>query len=257
MPDIAVEDFSIGHGFKTSHMAGFEARLYEVRKSDLRFLFCPFLQAGIQMDIDADDHSEEGIAFSGMYAHIVQMVIIKNSVIYPFAGSAVVVNHLVFLRSSGNRSIEADIPVWLCIDTTAIRRRGTLFPAMAIISFAAGKRAAPFTRMFLFTVTPVDHTVTGHAQRCAVCINRNRAGDGIGSAAVGVEVDKRADAPFFAKSISSIVVMCRIKAEVTDRDIRVNGCKLPQRDDGADTVMPHGTQETDMQGEVNANVCIM
>ena len=71
MPDIAAEDFSIGHGFKTSHMAGFEVKLYEVRKSDLWFLFCPFLQAGIQMDINADDHSEEGISFSGMYAHIV------------------------------------------------------------------------------------------------------------------------------------------------------------------------------------------
>ena len=185
------------------------------------------------------------------------MVIIKNPVIYPFTGSTVVVNRFVFLRPSGNRGIEADIPVRLCIDTTAIGRRGTLLPAMAIISFAADKGTAPFTGMFLFTVPPVDHAVTGHAQRGAVCINRNRAGDGIRSALVGVEVDKRPDVPFFAKSISGIVVMCGIKAEVTDRDIRVNGFKLPQGDDSADAVMPPGIQETDMHGEVDANVIIM
>ena len=199
-------------------------------------------------------HLDAGIAFSGMYAHIMQMVIIKNPVIYPFAGSTVVVNRFVFLRPSGNRGIEADIPVRLCIDTTAIGGRGTLPFAMAIVSFAADKGAAPFTGMFLFTVAPVDHTVTGHAQRGAVCINRNRAGNGIGSAAVGVEVDKRSDAPFFAKFISGIVVMCGIKAEVTDRNVRVNGSELPQGDNGADAVMPPSIQKTDMQGEVNANI---
>lgn len=257
MPDIAEEVFSVGHESKTSHMAGFETRFYEVRKTDLRFLFCPFLQTGIQMDIDADDHSEEGIAFSGMYAHIVKVVIVKNPVIYPFAGSTVVINQLVFFRTPGNWSIEADIPVWLCVDTAAIGRWGTLLFALTGVGFAAGKRTAPFTGMFLFTVAPVDHSVTGHTQRSAIRINRDRSGNGIGPATVCVEVDERADAPFFAKSVSGIVVMCGIKAEVSDRDVRVNGPKFPQGDDGADTVVPPGIEEADMQWEVKTNVRIM
>ena len=74
------------------------------------------------MDVDADDHGEEGIAFFGMYAHIMQVVIIKYPVIYPFTGSTVVVDLLIFLRTSGDRSIEPDIPFRFCVDTAAIGR---------------------------------------------------------------------------------------------------------------------------------------
>ena len=74
------------------------------------------------MDVDTDDHGEERIALSGMYAHAMQMVIIKYPVIKPFAGSTVVVDSLIFIRTPGDRSIEADIPVRFCIDTAAIRR---------------------------------------------------------------------------------------------------------------------------------------
>lgn len=72
------------------------------------------------MDIDADDHSEERITFLGMNAHAVQMVVIKNPVIYPFTGSTVVVDLLIFLGASGHSGIEPDVPVWLCVDTAAI-----------------------------------------------------------------------------------------------------------------------------------------
>ena len=37
------------------------------------------------MDIDADDHGEEGIPLPGMDAHAMQMVIIEYPVVYPFA----------------------------------------------------------------------------------------------------------------------------------------------------------------------------
>ena len=74
------------------------------------------------MDVDADDHGEEGITFPGMDAHIMKMVIIEYPVINPFTGSAVVVNFLIFLRTSGDRSIEPDIPFRFCVDTAAIGR---------------------------------------------------------------------------------------------------------------------------------------
>lgn len=51
------------------------------------------------MDVDADDHGEKRIPFSGMDSHIMEMVVIQNPVVYPFAGSPVVVNLLVFIRA--------------------------------------------------------------------------------------------------------------------------------------------------------------
>lgn len=96
------------------------------------------------MNIDADDHGEERIPLSGMDAHVMQLVIIEHPVIHPFAGSTVVVNRLIFLRASGHRSIEPDIPVWFCVDTPAIGRCGAFSFARAGIRFATGKRAAPF-----------------------------------------------------------------------------------------------------------------
>ena len=72
------------------------------------------------MDIDADDHGEEGIPLPGMDAHAMQMVIIEYPVVYPFARSAVTVGLLIFLRSPRDRGIEPDVPVRLGVDTAAI-----------------------------------------------------------------------------------------------------------------------------------------
>ena len=209
------------------------------------------------MDVDADDHGEERVAFSGMDAHIVQMVIIKHPVIYPFTGGTVVVDFLIFFRTSGHRGIEPDVPVRFRVDTAAIGRRGTFFSAVAGISFAAGKRAAPFTGMFLFTVSPVDQAQPGHAQGSAVYINRDGVEDGSRPSAVSVKVNKRTDIPFLAESIGGIVVIGRIQAEVTDRDIWIDGLKFAQGDNGGDAVVPPGIYETDMEGKINAKVRVM
>ena len=77
MPNIAAKEFNGGHDFKTSLMAGFERGFYAFKVMlYLCFLFCPFLQPCVQMDADADNHGEEGIAFSGVDAHVMEMVII-------------------------------------------------------------------------------------------------------------------------------------------------------------------------------------
>lgn len=120
------------------------------------------------MDADTNDHGEEGIPFPGMDAHIMQMIVVKDTVIYPFAGSAVIVNLFIFIRTARNGRIKTDIPFRFCVNAPAIRGRRTFLFTAAGIRFAAGKGAAPFAGMLLFTVAPVDHTETGHAQRGAV-----------------------------------------------------------------------------------------
>lgn len=53
------------------------------------------------MDVDADDHGEKEKAFSCVDAHIMKMMIIKHPVVYPFAGSIVIVDRLIFHRPPG------------------------------------------------------------------------------------------------------------------------------------------------------------
>ncbi len=120
MPDIAAKESNGGHGFKTSLMAGLERGFSKVYKLYLRFLLGTLLQSCIQMDTDADDHGEERITFSGVDAHIMKMVIIEHPVIYPLAGSTVIVNCLIFLRTPCHRGIEADIPVRSGVDAATI-----------------------------------------------------------------------------------------------------------------------------------------
>ena len=110
--------------------------------------------------------------------------------------------------------------------------------------------------MFLLAVSPVDHTEPSHAQGSAVRVNGDGAWNRIRASPVGIKVDKRPDIPFLAKSVSGVVVMGGVQADVPDRDIRVNGFKFPEGDDGADTVVASGIQETDMQGQVNTKFCI-
>ncbi len=99
MPNIAAKQFDGGHDFKTSFMAGFETGFNETGKADLRCLLHMFLQLCIQIDIDADDLGEEGVSFSGVDANIMQMVIIEHPVIDLFAGSAGIVDFLIFFCS--------------------------------------------------------------------------------------------------------------------------------------------------------------
>lgn len=153
--------------------------------------------------------------------------------------------------------METDVPVGFCVDTAAVRRGRTFFLTGAGTHFATGEGTAPFTGMLLFTVPPVDHTEPGHAQGCAVFIDGDRARNGIRAAAVGIKVNKRSDVPFLAESISGIVVMGGVQADVPDRDIRVNGPEFPEGDDGADAVVASGIQETDMEGQVDPGFCIM
>lgn len=209
------------------------------------------------MDADTDDHGEEGIAFSGVDTHIMKMVVIEYPVVHPFAGSAVIVDFLIYVCPTGDRGIEADVPFRFCVNASTIRRGGAFFPTGAGTHFAAGERAAPFSGMFLSAVSPVDHAETGHAQRGAVLIDGDGIRDGIRAAPVGIKINKRPDIPFLTQHISGVIVMGGVQADIPDGNIRVNGFKFPERDNGTDAVMTSGIQKADMQGQVKPDMCIV
>ena len=72
------------------------------------------------MYVYAGSHCKKGISFSSVDAHGMQVVIIQDAVVYPFAGCAVFIDFFVFLRAPGNRRIKAGIPCWFGIDAAPI-----------------------------------------------------------------------------------------------------------------------------------------
>ena len=111
--------------------------------------------------------------------------------------------------------------------------------------------------MLLPAVSPVDHAEACYTKRSAVFVNGDGVWDGIRAAPVAVEVDKGTDSPFPAQPVGSIVVMGGVKADVSDRNIRVDCPEFPEGDDGADAVVPSGVQKSDMQGQINTGLCIV
>ena len=149
------------------------------------------------------------------------MVIIQYAVVHPFAGCAVFINFFVFPRTPGNWRVKAHVPVRFRIDTPPVWGFGAFILAWAGTHFLAGQWAAPFTPAAAWTVTPVYHPVTSLADRGFILINCNFIRDGFRPAPVGVKVHKRPYIPCFAKVVCGIIVICGIKTQILDGDIRV------------------------------------
>ena len=99
--------------------------------------------------------------------------------------------------------------------------------------------------------------MAGLADGCPVFINCNFIRNGFWHAAVHIQVNKRPDAPCFAKVIGRIVVICRIKAQVLDGNVRIKVTKFLKRDNPADAVVAPCVQETDMQRKVDSKLAVM
>ena len=159
---------------------------------------------------------QKSVSFSSVDAHGMQMVIIEDAVVYPFAGCAVFIDFFVFPRAPGNWRIKAGIPGWLGIDAAPIWGFRAAVPAWAGIHFPADQRAAPLATAAASAVAPVYHPVSGLADRGSVVIDFNFIRNGLWPAAAGVQVNKRPDIPRFTEIICGIVVICGIKTQVLD-----------------------------------------
>lgn len=77
--------------------------------------------------------------------HIVQLVIIQDPVIDPFAGCPVFIGVFIFRCSPWDRGVKADVPVRLCINTAAVMGRGAGIPTGTEFFLFASNRTSPFT----------------------------------------------------------------------------------------------------------------
>ena len=179
------------------------------------------------MNIDSCDHCKERITLSGMYPHIMQMVVIEYPVVDPFGSSTIIIVFFVLFRTPGNRCVESDIPGRFGVDTPSVRGIGAAFAGRTFFLFAAGCRTTPFASAASGTESPVDHAESGLTDGCTIGINADMAGNCLWSSTIGIEVNKRADIPGFAEVIGRIVIMCRVETEVFDADVGVQGTELP------------------------------
>ena len=116
------------------------------------------------MDVDAGDHGEKRIPFPAVDPHIMQMIVIQNTVIYPLRTGAAVVDPPVLFRTPGNGGIEPHIPGGLRIDAAPIGRRGAGFIEGTALYFLTGSGTAPFTSAAPGTETVVDHAQASLAE---------------------------------------------------------------------------------------------
>jgi hypothetical protein len=77
--------------------------------------------------------------------HIVQLVIIQDPVIDPFAGCPVFIGVFIFRCSPWDRGVKTDVPVRLCINTAAVMGRGAGIPTGTEFFLFASNRTSPFT----------------------------------------------------------------------------------------------------------------
>ena len=92
--------------------------------------FYELLITGIQMNADANHCSEKRIMLLPMDLHPVQAIIIQDPVIDTFGCRALVIDFFIVSSTAWYIRVQADIPLRLCLDDTAILCRGT-----AILTF--------------------------------------------------------------------------------------------------------------------------
>lgn len=108
-----------------------------------RWSLCFAFYPCVCMDVYAGNYRKKHIFFSAD-THAVQMVIIQDAVVYPFAGCAVFIYFFIFPRTPGNGWVKARVPAGFCIDAPPVWGFGAFIPARAGVHFMTGQPAAPF-----------------------------------------------------------------------------------------------------------------
>lgn len=97
--------------------------------------------------------------------HFLQMVIIEDTVIYPFTGGTFTVNVLIFFTAPGNPRMESETAFCFYVNGPPITALGKFFQATACLDAAAFQRAAVLFSAFSLVISPAAHLIAGHAQR--------------------------------------------------------------------------------------------
>lgn len=115
------------------------------------------------MNADTDDHCPERIMIISTNHHLLQMIVIQNTVIYALAGSTFAIDGTVKIGATWYAWMKAQVSADLKVNSSAITAVGTFTGARTFADFAAFIRAAVFDGMFYFIITAMIHPKPGLA----------------------------------------------------------------------------------------------
>ena len=145
---------------------------------------------------------------------MLQTVVIKNTIIYPFTGSTFAVDSLVFFGISWNAGLKTKITVILNIYRTAIITRRTSPSVRAGVNAAAFIGAAVFMGILSGVIAPWTHFMSGFAQRMPGFVKSDVIRSIFRRFGTAVDVNQCIDIHMLKQFISGYIVMCGIKADI-------------------------------------------
>ena len=174
----------------------------------------PGFLPGIQMDADPNQHRPEGEMTITPDFQAKKMVVVQDSVIYPFTGCSLRVNVFELFAVPWDGRKVTEICICLKVQSTAVFAGGACFLTFEGINSATGEGATVFLSLFLAVIAPGTHLMPFHAMRVAVFVDRNILRDTVAGFIPGIDVNEGVDPPSLQELIGGDVVVGGIKANV-------------------------------------------
>ncbi len=205
--------------------------------------------SGIKVYAYADEHTPEGEMVRSTYFQMLQAVVIENTVIYPFAGSAFFVDIFVLLGIPWYARLETQAAVVFDVDGASIAARGTFRSMSAFLNAAAFQWASVFMGIFDRVISPWAHFVSCFAKRMTFFAKSNVIRGISGRLCPAVDVNQGIHVPVFQQFISRDVIMGRVQADIFGGKAKSIAPEIINGKEEVLAVMAACTGELHQQGE--------
>ena len=166
------------------------------------------------MNTNSDYHCPKGVVIITTDFKRQQMIVIQDTVIYPFTGSTFFVDRLILFTVPRNPGRKPEIRMERKINRTTITAFGAFRRTVALRDSAAGHRAAVFLGLLVFIKAPAAHPETSFAERMSGFIQSDVLWEASGVAISAVYINQCIDVPMFKQFVSRKIIMGRIQAEI-------------------------------------------
>ena len=165
----------------------------------------------IKMNINGSDNREKSNAFFA--ANMAVTVVVEQSVIDSFGGSAFVESELPLFRAASNAGKQSQIPRGFSVNGSAIFRWRTRGANMGSLNFTGMTRTAPLDTAPVGTKPPVAHFVPCLADGYAVTIDRDMRRVGEVAGISGIKRNDSVDVPTVKQLVSGLIIACGVRDE--------------------------------------------
>ena len=124
-----------------------------------------------------------------------KVVIVQDSVVYPFTCGAFRIEFPVPLAVSRDSWEVSEVTVGLDVDSPPVVAGRAFVPAIAGRNSSAGKGATVFLSLFPFVIAPGAHFFTASAMGMTELVNGNILRDTIAGLVPRIDIDESVDTP--------------------------------------------------------------